>query len=231
MLGSYVYLAIALLPVFYLMYYIYKHDVHEKEPSKLLLHLFLLGILSALPAILLESVGEVLIAWMNVSPAFYPVVVATMVGLVEEGCKLFFLYRRSWNDPNFNYRYDGIVYAVFVSLGFAAIENVMYVFQYGLVTGFMRAILAVPAHMGFAVVMGTFYGRAKLAHIRGDQKEKKANLILAYCAPVFLHAFYDACAISENTVAFYLFVVFVIAMYFIIYRLIKQEARTDKSLY
>lgn len=229
--GVHIYLTLALLPAFFLMYYVYKHDVHEKEPPKVLLNLFFLGVLSAIPAILLESLGELLIAVMRVPASLMPVVVATMVGLVEEGCKFFFLYTRTWHDPNFNYRFDGIVYAVFVSLGFAAIENVMYVFQFGLGTALLRAVLAVPAHMGFAVIMGIFYGRAKQAHIRGDQQEIKRNLILAYVVPVFLHAFYDACALSESTVAFYFFVAFVVAMYIIIYRLIKQESLGDKSLY
>lgn len=79
-----------------------------------------------------------------------------------------FLHARTWRNPNFNYRFDGIVYAVFVSLGFAAFENIQYVLHYGLSVALPRAIFAVPGHMSFAVFMGLFYGRAKLYEAWGD---------------------------------------------------------------
>ena len=62
----------------------------------------------------------------------YGIISALFVGLIEEGCKFFFLYKKTWKNVNFNYTFDGIVYAVTVSLGFAAIENIIYVFNYGL---------------------------------------------------------------------------------------------------
>ena len=90
-----------------------------------------------------------------------------VVAAVEEGSKFFFLYRRTWHDPNFNFRYDAIVYAVFVSLGFAAFENVKYVFNYGLSVALPRAILAIPGHMGFAVFMGFFTAEQNFVQIMG----------------------------------------------------------------
>ena len=150
-----------------------------------------------------------------------------VVAAVEEGTKFFFLYRCTWRDPNFNYRFDAILYAVFVSLGFAAFENVKYVFSYGLSVALPRAILAVPGHMGFAVFMGVFYGRAKRCHDWGNGFGCKVNLILSYLFPVFLHGVYDTCCMLGTNRSTLVFVAFVLAMYLIVFRLIRRESRTD----
>ena len=71
------------------------------------------------------------------------------------------LATQTWKNPNFNFKYDGIVYAVFVGMGFAIFENIKYVLEYGLLTGILRAMTAIPGHCAFAIIMGTFYGSAK----------------------------------------------------------------------
>ena len=91
---------------------------------------------------------------MTATRVNYGILTAIFVGLIEEGSKFFFLYRFTWKDKAFNYRFDGIVYAVFVSLGFAALENVFYVFNYGTGVALQRALLTIPGHMSFAVYMG-----------------------------------------------------------------------------
>jgi len=144
--------------------------------------------------------------------------------------KLFFLKRRTWNDPNFNYRFDGVVYAVFVSLGFAAYENILYVFNYGLSTALLRAVSAVPAHMSFAVVMGVFYGRARLLENRGAYGAARLSRALALLAAVTLHGFYDACAMIGTGLSTLVFVVFVVLMFIGVYGLIKQESSTDSPV-
>jgi RsiW-degrading membrane proteinase PrsW (M82 family) len=151
-----IYILAAVLPAVFLMRYIYNQDKYEKEPASLLWKLVLGGVFAALAAMVLEYL---IIDWFL--PLFsitdetsYSIAEAILVGLIEEGCKFYFLYRYTWNNPNFNFRYDGVVYAVFCSLGFAAFENVQYVFNYGLSVAVSRALLAIPAHMGFAVFMG-----------------------------------------------------------------------------
>ena len=158
------YVLAAVLPAVFLMRYVYRKDTAEKEPPALLASLALMGVFAALAAMVLERIGEsVLNRLVSTNSRWYVILLAFLVvGAAEEGCKLFFLKRRSWWDPNFNYRFDGVVYAVFVSLGFAAFENILYVFRYGLSVALPRALLAIPGHMGFAVFMGCFYGRAKL---------------------------------------------------------------------
>ncbi|MCH4266637.1 MAG: PrsW family glutamic-type intramembrane protease [Solobacterium sp.] len=228
-----IYILAAVLPAVFLMRYIYNQDKYEKEPASLLWKLVLGGVFAALAAMVLEYL---IIDWFL--PLFsitdetsYSIAEAILVGLIEEGCKFYFLYRYTWNNPNFNFRYDGVVYAVFCSLGFAAFENVQYVFNYGLSVAVSRALLAIPAHMGFAVFMGSFYGRAKVCEARGEDSGKTGNLILGYLAAVCLHAFYDATAMVGTSLATTLFVVFVILMYIIVYCKVKSESRNDQEIY
>ena len=155
---------------------------------------------------------------------------ADVVALVEEGMKYLLLKRCTWRDPNFNYRFDGIVYAVFVSLGFAAYENILYVLRYGLSVALPRALFAVPGHMSFAVFMGVFYGRAKLCEDCGQPVRKRLNLWRGYLTAVILHGFYDSCAMLGNTAAMLTFLVFVIIMYIRVYRLLRRESATDSPV-
>ena len=136
----------------------------------------------------------------------------------------------SWKNPNFNFLFDAVVYSVFVSLGFAAIENVKYVFTYGLGVALTRAITAVPAHMSFSVLMGVFYGRAKLCQVYGNQALMKKNLTLAFLVPVFFHGFYDACCMIGGSTSSLVFLGFVIIMYIIVFRLVKSASKYDRPL-
>ena len=224
-----IYVLAAVLPAFFLMRYVYRQDRIEREPAYLLGNLVWRGVLAALVSIVLEMLGRsILNALVSPDNPLYVMLLAFLVvAAVEEGTKFFFLYRRTWRDPNFNFRYDAILYAVFVSLGFAAFENIKYVFNYGLSVALMRAILAVPGHMGFAVFMGIFYGRAKLRADWGDPLGCKLNLILGYLAAVLLHGVYDACCMTGTSRSTAVFVIFVVAMYLAVFLLIRHESRTD----
>lgn len=227
-----VYVLAAVLPAVFLMRYVYRHDRIEREPVGLLISLIWRGVLAALVAIVLELLGQlVLDASVNQDDPKYVLLLAFLVvAAAEEGAKIFFLYRRTWQDPNFNYRFDAILYAVFVSLGFAAFENVKYVFSYGLSVALPRAILAVPGHMGFAVFMGIFYGRAKGCADRGNRFGCGVNLILSYLFPVVLHGVYDSCCMTGTGRSTLVFIAFVAAMYLIVYRLIRRESRNDQPI-
>lgn len=225
-----IYIVAAIGPAVFLMNYIYKQDTIEKEPPSLLWACVGRGVLAALVSIVLEMIGEYLlgISRIDQQSVTYVIVLAFLVvAAVEEGTKYFFLYRRTWNDPNFNYRFDGIVYSAFVSLGFAAFENVKYVFNYGLSVAFPRAFLSIPAHLGFSVVFGYFYGRARLAADRGEHGIAVANIVTGYILAVLLHGFYDSCAMIGTTLSTILFIAFVVVMYIVIIGLIKRESRTD----
>jgi RsiW-degrading membrane proteinase PrsW (M82 family) len=227
-----IYVLAAILPAAFLMRYIYRKDTVEKEPQPLLFSLLLYGVAAALVSIVLESAGSRILPTLldPSSPAYVVVTAFIVVAVVEEGAKFFFLKRRTWHDPNFNYRFDGIVYAVFVSLGFAAFENISYVMGYGLSVAFPRALLAIPGHMGFAVFMGLFYGRAKLCKDMGHRGRSNANLWAGCLAAVFLHGFYDTCAMTQTALASTLFLGFVIVMYIVVILLIREEAASDRPV-
>lgn len=223
------YIAAALLPAVFLLRYIYKQDTVEKEPPALLGRLLIMGVLAALCAGAAESLLEPLLQRLiNPNRPLYVIVLAfAIVGVAEEGAKFFFLKRCTWNDPNFNFRFDAMVYSVFVSLGFAAVENIRYVLSFGLSVALPRALFAIPGHMCFAVFMGLFYGRAKLCEGLGDVWGERENLRRAYLAAVLLHGFYDACAMLNTTVSMVVFLIFVFLMYRRAFRLIRQESATD----
>ena len=189
-----IYLAAAVVPALVLMNYVYKQDKRNKEPIGLLGMCILMGVCAALASIALEGIG---ISALNMSqidqttPLYIMALAFGVVAVVEEGTKLFFLYLKTWKNPNFDYKFDGIIYAVFVSLGFAAFENIKYVFSYGLSVALPRAILAIPGHMTFAVVMGVFYGRAKYLENHG-QPGKWLYIFLGWFFAVLLHRTHQA---------------------------------------
>ena len=227
-----VYVLAAVLPAIFLMRYVYRQDQIEPEPVGLLASLVWKGVLAALAAIVLESLGQMVLDGQvsQDNPNYVYYLAFLVVAAVEEGTKLFFLYRRTWKEPDFNYRFDAIVYAVFVSLGFAAFENVKYVFSYGLSVALPRAILAVPGHMGFAVFMGIFYGRAKRCADWGNRFGCKVNLVLSYLLPVVLHGVYDRCCMTGTGRSTAVFVIFVLVMYLLVFRMIRHESRTDTPI-
>ena len=142
-------LAAALLPCAVLLYYIYKKDKIEKEPTGLLIKLFIFGCISTIPAVILEMVGTNVLAAIGLDPnsvLFILIENFLVVGFAEEFSKRFMLKLGSWKDPNFNYIFDGVVYAVFVSVGFAALENVGYIMSFGLEVAPIRGLAAIPLH-------------------------------------------------------------------------------------
>lgn len=224
-----IYVLAAVIPAVVLLRYIYRRDTVEKEPPGLLLRLILMGVAAAVAAGVLEGIAQSILELL-VAPGsrIYTILLAFLVvAAVEEGLKFWLLKRGTWNHPAFNYRFDGIVYAVFVSLGFAAYENILYVFNYGLSVALPRALLAVPGHLSFAVCMGIYYGRAKLCDGWGDEVGTKKHLWTGYLYSVFLHGFYDACAMIGTSPATMLFIVFVAVMFFTVYRKVKRESFSD----
>ncbi len=178
-------LSVALLPALVLLSYIYRLDTIEKEPWRLLCRLFFLGCLCALPAALLEALGARIIARVRQPLTYLTLNAFLVVAVAEEGCK-YAVLSTVWRNPAFDYRYDAIVYAVCVSLGFGALENVIYVLRYGFATGIFRAFTSVPGHCFFGVYMGYWFGNAKFAsyYSLGSSKWQR---ILAFAVPVILH--------------------------------------------
>lgn len=183
---------VALLPIAVLAFYIYHKDKKSPEPTEQLVKAFLFGILSV-PVSFCISIPLGIIG-------LYPVEATSILGSIstaffgaaipEEIAKFIMLWLVLRKNPYFDEKMDGIVYAVCVSLGFAALENIMYLFTNAeayLSVGIARAIFAVPEHFCFGILMGYYYSLAKFY----PQASKK-NKALILIAPIIVHGLYDS---------------------------------------
>lgn len=235
-----IYVAAAVIPAILLLIYVYKQDKADQEPIGLICKLIGLGIVAALCSIVLEMIGETILNHfvnagyiMNKSNSYYFILAFAIVAVIEEGTKAIFTYVGSWKDPAFDYHFDGIIYAVSTSLGFAAFENVKYVFSYGLSVALPRAFLAIPGHMTFAVLFGLFYGRAKYyENLGGDmgKKGKHRSLFIGYLLAVLMHGTYDSCAMIGSQTSTIIYIAVIIVMYLICFGLVRREAKNDYNL-
>ena len=228
-------LLIAILPSIILGTFIYKMDVIEKEPKLLLMMLFILGVISTIPIVIVENLlltafpVEVVDFSTKMVVAFFQSFL--LAALVEESYKLAFTYFYTWKHKEFNHIYDAIVYAVFVSLGFATIENLLYVFEYGFAVGIWRAVLSVPGHAFFAISMGLFLGKAKQAELMGDNNLCFKNKVYSLLFPVILHGTFNFCLYMENYVVFGFYIVFMIVLYVVSIINVNRIAKMSVMLY
>ena len=206
----------ALLPAALLLRYIYNKDKLEHEPAGLLRSLLLYGVISTALAAFIELIGSALIElfFEENSLPYNILMYFGVVAFAEEGSKYFLLRKQSWDRQEFNCTFDGVVYAVFLSLGFAAWENISYVAAYGLPTALVRAFTAVPGHACFGVFMGAYYGAAKLAERSGNHEKSLSLRRMAVIIPAFLHGLYDFIA-TDSTSDFsgLVFFAFIIIMF------------------
>lgn len=217
-------IAAALLPPLILIWIVDRMDKLEREPRSLLWGLFLRGVLAMFPILVLEVVADQFIDFFSWRPLAYLFLAYFVVpGFVEEGIKYRVLLRRTWRDPNFNYRFDGVVYAVFVSLGFAAVENVMYVLTSGFSTAIARAVFSIPGHAMFGVVMGAGIGRAKWLFDHHQREQAASARSRAWVLAAILHGLYDFLLVGFG----WLFYVYFILLVIYVIRLLRQSARED----
>lgn len=176
----------AIAPTLAILFYIYIKDKYEKEPKTLALKGLFFGIIISMPIVFTENILERFAPYGNT--IYYAFFISFVVAsFVEEAYKYIVLYFLIWKNKNFNEPFDGIVYGVFVSLGFAGVENILYVLnpKYGgIYTALGRAIFSVPAHALFGLFMGYYMSINKF-------KIKKYTIILSFVVPFFLHGIYD----------------------------------------
>ena len=179
----------AVLPAFLLVLYIWWKDKYQREPFSQIFRGFAFGCISALLAVIAETVLQ-LTGLFPAEPASWGQALFkafALAAIPEESLKLLMLWLLLRHNPWFDERFDGIVYAVCVGMGFAASENIIYLFSASdwQSVAVARAMFAVPAHFLFAVTMGYFYSMLFF----GDMKWYKAGLV--FLVPVFLHGVYD----------------------------------------
>ncbi len=216
-------LILSLAPVFILLAYVYFRDKYEKEPFGLILRGFIAGALILFPAAFLEQ------ALMKIFPGLQGIAKGAWEGFVvagatEEAFKYAILFLLFWRNQNFNERFDGIVYAVAVSLGFAAIENIFYVFEGSYSVGLMRAVTAVPAHTLFGIMMGYYLGLAKFI------PEREAEFLWkAFTIPWLFHGTYDFLILSGQPLLILGFIPFLIIIWRI--GLKRMKLHSEASLF
>lgn len=157
-------LAIAMAPGVAIGVYIYLKDQHEKEPISLLVKSFFYGVFSTFVTLFISGIISQFVAINDRDVSEQAVHAFLIVALVEESSKFIFVRGILYRNKNFNEPFDGIVYAVMVSMGFATFENIFYVADGGLSVALTRMFTAVPAHATFGVLMGYFLGKAKFEH-------------------------------------------------------------------
>jgi RsiW-degrading membrane proteinase PrsW (M82 family) len=180
-------LALAIAPGLAISLYIFFKDQYNREPRRHLVISFFLGILSAGMALLIETflVG-LSVDILPESIGRTAVHAFLFVAFTEEWCKYIMVRGYAFPKPEFDEPFDGIVYSVMVSMGFATIENIGYVMQHGYTTAILRMFLSVPAHASFAIIMGYYMGKAKFAG------PKRATLMMkGLVLAVFWHGTYD----------------------------------------
>lgn len=200
-------LIISVTPVFIIAFYIYFRDKYEKEPWELLSKAIISGALITIPIIFIELLlSHFKIIFKGLTLAFYEAFI--IAALTEESFKYFIFRILIWRNKEFDEKFDGIVYAVFISLGFALIENIKYVTGIGLSTGFIRAITAVPGHALFGVVMGYHFSIARFY-----PGKRRNQLILALLHPIALHGLYDFLLMSKHPVGLIIFIPYLIYLW------------------
>jgi RsiW-degrading membrane proteinase PrsW (M82 family) len=151
--------------------------------------------------------------------------------LPEESFKLLALWLILRNNPYYDEHYDGIVYSVFLSLGFALWENIFYVVQYGLPTALVRALTAVPGHAAFGVFMGAWYSQAKYMEYVGNVRRCRFYRVLALLIPAGLHGVYDFIALRESDgETATLFLGFIVVMFIAAFLTLRRMAKHDRYL-
>ena len=203
---TYLLFLFAVTPPLFLAYLIYKLDRNEKEPDGVCLRVFFYGCLTVIPVIIIEPI---VIAFIN--SLFFQIFLG--VALVEEYFKFLVVKNYAYKRESFNEPFDGIVYAVIASLGFALVENIGYVFgsaeEEQLFTAIARMFTAIPLHALAGVLMGYFLGKAKF-----DKFNEKTLIVKGLLSAIILHTAYDYFLLQDNSnLVIFSFVSLVVAFY------------------
>lgn len=251
----------ALAPAIALCVYVFKKDRVEKEPLWLLILLLISGVLICFPVVEISSfLGDTFSEYfaqfgteefdgIYLSPFMYRVYQFFdnfgAVALVEEGFKWLALLIITSKSKHFNCVFDGMIYAIFVSLGFAGYENILYVLGNGWSVALMRSFTAVPGHMFNAVLMGYFYSMWHVTNVAKKQETKLIEnriiprrtarfksghlLVLSLIVPILTHGFYDYNCSLGSTASMIVFFVFLVGLYFYCFGKIKRLSKNDMS--
>lgn len=218
-------LLLALAPGLVIAFYIYVRDRYEREPFKAVALTFVIGIIAAVGAAIVESAFPYSekSATLLATAANATLVVAP----VEEIAKFLVVWLFVYRSPEFNEPFDGIVYCVMASMGFATIENIAYVFDGGMHVGIERAFFSVPGHAAYAVIMGYYMGRAKFDTAGRSRILLATGLVLA----IVTHGLFDLGLMMRSDVG--LFITAIAFLFAVVYavRAIRESSRLSGAFW
>lgn len=190
-------------PALALMSFFYLKD-RITEPLPLIIRTFVLGALLVFPIMFIQyAFAAEGITNNSFVQSFF------LVAFIEEFFKWFIFMYTIYHHSEFDAHYDGIVYAVAISLGFATVENILYLFTNGIEYAFSRALFPVSSHALFGVIMGFYFGNAKIKNIHN-----KWSIAAAFFIPFILHGLYNYILKSENKNWIYIIIPFMVALWF-----------------
>ncbi|WP_207515581.1 PrsW family intramembrane metalloprotease [Longitalea luteola] len=189
-------LALAIAPGAAITLYIYSRDKYDREPLKPLLISFLLGMVATAPAIYMQVVLKpvLYLRFPGFTIWYYFLLSFIVVAASEEGSKYLMLRGYAYRNKAFNEPFDGIIYSVMISMGFATLENIDYVLNYGFRTGLIRLFISVPSHGAFAVLMGYHVGLAKF-----DKPHAIRHIVKGLLLAIFFHGAFDFFLLLQNS--------------------------------
>jgi RsiW-degrading membrane proteinase PrsW (M82 family) len=197
--------AIALLSFFYLK------DKYETEPLSLVVKIYIFGVLLVFPVMVLQFGFKEELHIPLFADAYFT------SGLLEEFLKWFLVFYGAYLHEEFNEPYDGIVYAASLSLGFASLENIFYLYTFGIEEALVRALLPVSGHALFGVIMGFYLGKGKFS----SGRKKVIYLVLSLIVPVILHGTFNLLLLSNTKYIFFYMIPFMIFLWWFALRKVK----------
>lgn len=232
-------IVVSIIPVLVILKLIYEMGEVKKQPWWILLILFGCGILSW---ILVKIVSNLLgndiyksqmeVATLIGDSGFF-LVSFGIIAIIEELSKFIIVNIMCFKNKYFKNPYDAIMYATCISLGFAFIENIMYVMNYGISVALSRALFSIPSHACFGIVMGYYLG---LSRVCRDNKINNDSLVMKYCAffiPFLFHGFFDFLLNFDDEIIHIVFIIYVFLMYvfaiYLIFKLYKLDSKGIKN--
>ena len=225
---NYLIILLSILPIILIAIYFYNKDVH-KEPNKLLKKLFISGLIAGLLVIIISLIYNYLIPNYNsltnnnyLNMFIYSFV---FISLIEELSKWLMIYLISYHNPEYDEFYDIILYSVFVALGFATLENLLYTLpNKSVYVTIFRGITAIPAHACYQTFMGYYLTLSKF-----NVKKKKLYIVLSIVIPIILHGIYDLLLYLGNVAFLVIFLIFLITMFAMTIANANKIANIDKN--
>lgn len=229
---------VSIIPILILLKVIYEMGEVKKQPWWILLILFGFGILSwVLVKVVANLLGndiyksQMEVATLIGDSGFF-LISFGIIAIIEELSKFLIINVMCFKNKYFKNPYDAIMYATCISLGFAFIENIMYVMNYGLQVALSRALFSIPSHACFGIIMGYYLGLSRVC----KENDASDSLVMKYCAfffPFLFHGFYDFLLNFDDNIIHIMFVIYVFLMYsfaiYLIFKLYKLDSKGIKN--